>query len=773
MDSEVEPLASGGLSANGRTIAVSVEFGDARNAFGDVLLLKHAQRNYGLDLEVVNALSSQQPDLLARLPVPGDTLALRAPDEGETAFVLFIGTPTLDRFGYNAARAWARTGLSSLGDVRGRVATVVTTVQGVNIGDGTLDEQLLFRKQIAGFHDAVAFGRVRSELKAIRIVERDSLRAKRLADQLPDALAAAAGPQPITDGDLSRTVASVRSELDPNEIVTAGALAAGVQKLHPEYAGNRFGRVTFDESAGESDAVDGWLQRVAELYPTATGEVLDGRQLVAGLIKLDPHVRDAMDQADLVGDLEAEMSSLPRTPYLRENVDWEPDEPTSDDKLGRRLVAKELARQLAAFDDQHPGRSFMFLIDGRWGAGKSTLVRFLREEAEQEHGFRVSEFDAWRQSRSGPPWLLLMTTLRDTLSNSGDLSARVRLLDRMRWIGTANIVAAIVTVVVLVGIVIAWVTGWADPEGSTAAVVAALAFIAVLWPAARAIGHLLTLDSVRGARRFIETRPDPMEDISQHFDWLRGHSPHPNLLIVDDLDRCDADYVVELLDNIQKLVRPSAHNEHESTPTLFIGVAADARWLREAYQSAHGNFADAIDEPGRPLGSLFIDKLFQLRVPVPELSPELQQALLVGMLGPGGESPGIDGLGEAAAVEIDAARRLLDSSETSEDVLEQLRSMPASVRLRVADDALDRLTSGGPSGLSEADHALERFAPLLEPNPRSVLRFTMAFSILRAARTAEGSTVSADELALWTIVSVRWPLLAEFLGRRPAAVGLF
>jgi hypothetical protein len=49
----------------------------------------------------------------------------------------------------------------------------------------------------------------------------------------------------------------------------------------------------------------------------------------------------------------------------------------------------------------------------------------------------------------------------------------------------------------------------------------------------------------------------------------------------------------------------------------------------------------------------------------------------------------------------------------------------------------------------------------------------MAFDILRAARLTEGSPVPANRLALWAIITTRWPALADFLQRNPDAVELF
>src|SRR5438128_2568573 len=64
----------------------------------------------------------------------------------------------------------------------------------------------------------------------------------------------------------------------------------------------------------------------------------------------------------------------------------------------------------------------------------------------------------------------------------------------------------------------------------------------------------------------------------------------------------------------------------------YVVVAADGAWIRHSYESAYQGFVDAVAEPGRPLGYLFLDKLFQLTVEVPSISPTAQEAYLRGLL---------------------------------------------------------------------------------------------------------------------------------------------
>ena len=67
----------------------------------------------------------------------------------------------------------------------------------------------------------------------------------------------------------------------------------------------------------------------------------------------------------------------------------------------------------------------------------------------------------------------------------------------------------------------------------------------------------------------------------------------PLAVIVDDLDRCQPKFVVELLEGIQTL--------YGDTPVTYV-VAADSRWIRDCFEEEYKTFLDMPSEAGRPLG---------------------------------------------------------------------------------------------------------------------------------------------------------------------------
>jgi len=199
----------------------------------------------------------------------------------------------------------------------------------------------------------------------------------------------------------------------------------------------------------------------------------------------------------------------------------------------------------------------------------------------------------------------------------------------------------------------------------------------------------------------------------------------------------------------------------------MVVVAADGRWLRSSYDNTYASSASAVKEPGATIGNLFLEKIFQLSVPVPTLPDALRSKYLASML----KDPSHKSTPTAGASEKEKLVQQLEKA-APEDRLDVLAAASPLERVEVAPEAV-RLLVDEEQARAETRHALQQYAELLDPTPRAMKRFVMEYFVLRAVRTAEGSVVQRGPLALWTIVVTRWPLLAEFLRNSPASVQLF
>jgi phosphotransferase system HPr (HPr) family protein len=475
-------------------------------------------------------------------------------------------------------------------------------------------------------------------------------------------------------------------------------------------------------------------------------------------------------------DQPSESTNEPPAAPPREQVEWLSDAPASKDLLRRWPLALALATRLRRMHEEDPTTSFLVHIDGPWGSGKSTLLNFVRTELGRE--WLAVDFDAWRQAGVGPPWWALLAALRHNLGRDLGLLKRARLriaesLARLRRGGAPFAFALTLLLSTASGVFLLLrphdftLNATGDAARTVTAVLTA---IGTLWAGALVAGRFLLWDSARGARLFEQSNTNPMQDVADHFGWLVVKIGRPVVFFIDDLDRCPESYVVELLDAVQTLIRDAPRwrpKRGKTAVATYFVVAADGAWIRKSYEIAYQTFEQYVAEPGRPLGYLFLDKLFQLRVPVPSIDTPRQNEYLRELLGaPGPKERGADD----SEQDERAIRDRLKNSTTETQVLEALRQASPEIRDRVAETAVERLSA--PEVEEATEHSLQRFAPLLQPNPRSVKRFVNTYSVLRTVRTLEGIPVPSDPLALWTILETQWPGLADHLRVNPQTIEL-
>jgi hypothetical protein len=452
-----------------------------------------------------------------------------------------------------------------------------------------------------------------------------------------------------------------------------------------------------------------------------------------------------------------------------DQIEWQSDAPTTRDVLRRDALASAIAERLHRRTAEEP-TSFLMLLDGRWGSGKSSVLRMIQRKLADD-GWVIVNYDAWRQSRLGASWWTFLSAVRQavfaTLSRPGRAALRVRELWRQRVMRTPVVLAFSLVFAAALGLFLLLRPERLDLSSLGTAVqgvAAVLTALGTLWAGAVVSARYLLWQSRRSARFFEENAENPLNQVAEHMGWLIHRLSRPLLVVIDDIDRCRAEQVVELLESVQTLLRdaPAPGQDRPRDPMAVI-VAADAAWLHRAFEREYDGFGAAVAEPGKPLGYLFCDKIFQLVVPMPGLGEVGQAAFLASLLGVSTAQPSTPR--DANAVR--EAARLIDASGSEAEVLTVLSSVEPQVREQVGPQAVDALTR--PELVQRTEHSLTRFAPLLPSNPRSMKRFINDYSMARAVRTLEGDPVPVDALAQWTVMRTRWPALAAYLAERPEA----
>ncbi|PRY37830.1 KAP family P-loop NTPase fold protein [Umezawaea tangerina] len=468
---------------------------------------------------------------------------------------------------------------------------------------------------------------------------------------------------------------------------------------------------------------------------------------------------------DVMSDDGAQLiEPLPPPVEAPAHVRWLTDVPTKEDLFRREALATVLSQRLRETRDTEPDTSLLMHVDGAWGSGKSTLLELLAAKLTTD-GFTVVRFDAWQQSRLSVPWWSLLTGLRLAVLKQRTWTRPwlhvCEALARARHSGAPFAVALVVLSLLSAG---AWFgvsrllgTGVAAPD-AVKVIGAAVPAVVLLWSAARLTSRVLMWRSAGGARLFEQSDSNPAARIVGHFAWLLRRSRKPVVFFVDDLDRCPGEYVVDLLDSVQTLVRDYPGRAERKPKAASFVVAADGAWLRSAYAAAH----PTADSSAGSIGYRFADKLFQFTIPMPGLSTTDREVFLRHLLAIDAAEPRTEEIAEASS-------RVRAAAGHERGILQVIDSISdAGVRDVVARVAAVEISKA--PARADAEHALAKFASLLSGNPREIKLFLNTYGMLRAIRTLEGNTVETDVLALWSIVRVRWPAIADHLQSVPESV---
>ena len=195
---------------------------------------------------------------------------------------------------------------------------------------------------------------------------------------------------------------------------------------------------------------------------------------------------------------------------------------------------------------------------------------------------------------------------------------------------------------------------------------------------------------------------------------------------------------------------------------IFV-VAADIQWLNACYEEVYEKLKPFVYEPGKQLGVLFLEKAFQLSTPVPGIPQELKERYWQTLIRIESQDTE-DAITEppkqaqaklAGAVSEGSLIRMVNESRNSSFHEQRAIREAAVVRLGAAEI------------MKRTEHALKPFVSYLDPNPRSMKRLVNAYSVNRAIAILSHIDVERDRLALWTILSLRWPVLAGSLEKNP------
>jgi hypothetical protein len=486
--------------------------------------------------------------------------------------------------------------------------------------------------------------------------------------------------------------------------------------------------------------------------PTGSGEPSD----MAG--KLEPDVAAPATDKDATPE--------PRKPNDR--VSTHADDPATLDELGRAAFADILAdriREARASGQTAEPTAFIVHLHGPWGSGKSSVLNFLEENLTAGKGpWIVVRFNAWRDQRLQPPWWRLITTIY--------YGARAKLGWRAPWLWLRWLIWRVradympllsVLTVAAIATFLLWQSHWlasgdsGKPPDWMDVAKWLVPLVITLLTAIYVNSRSLALGSRRAAQTYADLKDDPFAPIAKLFNQLVHSIDRPLVVFIDDLDRCDGKYVVELLEGIQTLMRGAA---------VTYVVAADRKWICSSFEQRYAGFSPPIGESGRPLGYLFLDKLFQVSAAIPQIPSDIQSSYWARLLSPDVPDHRKDSEARAeAARQAEEAAGAFSRQEDLQALVQEASESGDTVRIQAVRAACAKRISS-PDAVVKTEHRLQAFAHLLEPNPRAMKRLVNAYAMHQATLLLAGRETGAGPLARWTILELRWPLLADFLAVR-------
>jgi len=209
----------------GANIEFSIQMGDIVTFNADVVALKYAQSNFGVDLQVSSLLRDAGIQAIDVRPRIGDYSYLSTHATIQSPHILFVGVSELGDFDYLQIRKFSARTLNILAQQAPQTRHIAMTIHGVGYG---LDEVGASLSQLAGYIDAIQTGDFPSGLSRITIVDIDPDRVQRLRIAFEHALANTASvirvagtwayqlvtPKFLTPSESSRALTNVSRDIE-------------------------------------------------------------------------------------------------------------------------------------------------------------------------------------------------------------------------------------------------------------------------------------------------------------------------------------------------------------------------------------------------------------------------------------------------------------------------------------------------------------------------------------------------------------------------------
>lgn len=149
---------------------------------------------------------------------------------------------------------------------------------------------------------------------------------------------------------------------------------------------------------------------------------------------------------------------------------------------------------------------------------------------------------------------------------------------------------------------------WSLSTLISTAVTVVLGGASALWSLFAAFTQSLLPGTPEAAKNYSLGSADPFARFRSHFAQMMEQIQRPVLVIIDDVDRCEPQFIVEMTRGLQTIL---------TSPRVVYLLLGDRNWIEQAFEICHKDMKDINVGPEHTFGGRFVEKAIQLSFVLP------------------------------------------------------------------------------------------------------------------------------------------------------------
>jgi hypothetical protein len=295
------------------------------------------------------------------------------------------------------------------------------------------------------------------------------------------------------------------------------------------------------------------------------------------------------------------------------------DKPAKNDLLGR----SPLIHVLKGVIDRNENRHFIVALFARWGSGKSSVIELLKNKFSEDDGTSFIQFNAWQNSHSLSLAASVANTIIDELYGKRSIVDRIFLsVSRALW-KDRGLYGFIIFLGLCLGVLYFSFDAVESLLNKNKVMsISAMTIMILGLPVKTYLDHPFTnklkelakkkdftdkiglMGDIRGNLKELFSLYPPSFKTVISAPFKKNGNNQKYLLVIDDLDRCSDEKIVEMLEVIQLLI---------DIDNVSVLLAVDQDVLLKAVASGYRRQRVGInDEQALAMARDFLGKIFQL-----------------------------------------------------------------------------------------------------------------------------------------------------------------